>query len=52
MLETVNDYLSFGVLIFIVFAALKMFIGAIREDDTIEKKRNSVLFDYINNEDE
>ncbi len=51
MLETINDYLSFGVLIFTVFAALKMFIGAIRDDDTITKKRNSI-FDYINNEDE
>ena len=52
MLETINDYLSLFVLIFAVLASVKIFLASIRENDELDKRRHSVLYDYINNEDE
>ena len=53
MLENFNDYLSLLVLVVFVFAGLRLLSGAISYNDNQEdKKTNSVLFDYTDNEDE
>ena len=52
MLETINDYLSFIVLIFMVLVSIKILLASIRNGDSLERRRRTVTYDYINNEDE
>lgn len=53
MLETINDYISIVVLIILVFGSLRLFSATFSmDDDEFNKKRESILFDYQNNEDE
>ena len=53
MLESLNDYISLGVMIFLVIAALRLLMAAIyfRSGDE-RKKSNGVIFGYSDNEDE
>ena len=52
MIETFNDFISFAVLIFLFFAAAKLLLASFRNSDDNVKKHNSILSDYIDNEDE
>lgn len=49
MLETVNDYLSFIVMVVIVIWIISLlFAGLFRMDNIGNKRKISVLFDYYN----
>lgn len=52
MIETFDDFISFAVLIFLFFAAAKILLASLRIDKDFVKKRDSILNDYIDNEDE
>ncbi len=53
MLETLNDYISLAVMIFMALAGIRLFIGALRYGDIFEvKKKSGILFGYSDNEDE
>lgn len=53
MLETLNDYISFIVLIILLFSALRIISGIFSfSDDNDNQKHESIIFDYQNNEDD
>ena len=53
MIENFNDILSLAVLIFITFASLRYLVAALRssKDEKIKKKQ-SIIYDYPDNEDD
>lgn len=53
MLETLNDYISFIVMIVILFSSLRIMSGVFSMSDEDKKsKHESIIFDYQNNEDD
>ena len=52
MLEDLNDYLSFFVMIIILIISLKLLISINFDNRKFEKEKISILYDYENNEDE
>lgn len=52
MLETINDYISFIVLIIIVFFSLRFFIAAFKNPQKVDNSKFSIIHDYADNEDD
>lgn len=52
MLETLNDYISLVVMIFLVIFSIRLFIASIVFNDQETKKTDGILFGYNDNEDE
>ncbi len=52
MLETLNDYISFIVMIILVIVSIRLFIGSISFNGEEKKKSDGILFGYNDNEDE
>lgn len=53
MIENFNDILSLAVLIFIAFASLRYLVAALRSNkDEKIKKKQSIIYDYPDNEDD
>lgn len=53
MLETINDYLSFIVLIMLLFFSMRIISGIFSfKDENDRQKHESIIFDYQNNDDD
>lgn len=55
MLKTINDYISFGVLIILTIYSIRICIGAFISSNNqgeTYRNRHEILNDYINNEED
>ena len=53
MLETINDYFSFIVMIMLLFFSMRIISGIFSlKDESDRQKHESIIFDYQNNDDD